>query len=101
MVLSSSVWVVGCGGSRVEDRGGSAGLEFWVLWVFFFFFGCDRCLKEEVGMVELGMAFCYSFDLNKGWIFFLWVLSGGVGGCRGGSGRGWGFYYGSYVGSWW
>ena len=52
-------------------------------------------------MVELGMAFCYSFDLNKGWIFFLWVLSGGVGGCRGGSGRGWGFYYGSYVGSWW
>ena len=38
MALSSSVWVVGCGGSRVEDRGGSAGLEFWVLWVFFFFF---------------------------------------------------------------
>ena len=29
------------------------GLEFWVLW---FFLGCDRCLKEEVGMAELGMA---------------------------------------------
>ena len=45
------VWiVVGCGGSRVEDRGGSVGLEFWVLW-FFFFGCCDRCLKEEVGLV--------------------------------------------------
>ena len=32
--------------------------------------------------------------------FFLWVHGGGVGGCCGGGGRGWGFYYGSYVGSW-
>ena len=30
------------------------GLEFWVLWFFFFFFG-DRCIKEEVNMAELGM----------------------------------------------
>ena len=37
-------------------------------WVFFFFFSflgcCDWCLKE------LGMAFCYWFDLILGWIFF-------------------------------
>ena len=34
-----SVWiVVGCGGSGAKDRGGSVGLEFWVLWFFFFFF---------------------------------------------------------------
>ena len=47
-----SEWiVVGCGGSGAEDRGGSTGLEFWVLWVFFFFFCCDQCLKEEVGLV--------------------------------------------------
>ena len=30
---------------------------------FFFFFCCDWCLKE------LGMAFCYWFDLILGWIF--------------------------------
>ena len=80
MALSSSVWVVGCGGSRAEDRGGSAGLEFWVLWVFFFFFCYDRCLKEEVGMAELGMAFCYSFDLILGCIFFVgsWWWSWGL-----------------------
>ena len=44
---------------------------------FFFFFCSDRCLKEE-----MGMAFCYWFDLILGWIF-LWVHGGGVGGCRG------------------
>ena len=71
---------MGCGGSGVEDRGGSAGLEFWVLWVFFCY---DRCLKEKVvGMAKLGMAFFYWFDLILGWIF-LWVHGGGVGGCRG------------------
>ena len=50
-----------------------------------------------------GFGICYWFDLILGWIFFLWVHGGGVGGCRGGGGggRGWGFYYGSYVGSWW
>ena len=30
--------MVGCGGFGVEDRGGSAGLEFYVMCVFFFFF---------------------------------------------------------------
>ena len=36
-----SMWIVagrgGLCGSGVEDRGGSVGLEFWVLWFFFFF----------------------------------------------------------------
>ena len=27
-----------------------------------------------MGMAELGMAFCYSFDLNLGWIFFCGFL---------------------------
>ena len=32
---------------------------------------------------------CFDFGMD----FFLWVHGGGVGGCRGGGGRGWGFYY--------
>ena len=33
-----SMWIVAsCGGSGAEDCGGSTGLEFWVLWGFFFF----------------------------------------------------------------
>ena len=31
------------------------GLEFWVLWFFFFFFLGDRCIKEEVNMAKFGM----------------------------------------------
>ena len=56
------------------NRGGSSSLSSGL---GFFFFCCDRCLKE------LGMAFCYWFDLILGWIFFLWVHGGGVGGCLG------------------
>ena len=71
--------MAGCGGSGAKDRGGSVGLEFWVLWFFFFFF-FDRCLKEEVGMAKLGMAFCYWFDLILGWILFVgsWWWSWGL-----------------------
>ena len=48
--------------------------------VVFFFFCSDRCLKEEMGMAELGMAFCYWFDLILGWIFFVgsWWWSWGL-----------------------
>ena len=85
-------------GSGATDRGGSASLEFWVLWGFFF--GCyDRCLKEEVGLVwfwfyglpKLGIAvvwFDFDFDFVgcrgcQSWgfpwfglffIFILWVV---------------------------
>ena len=47
---------------------------------FFFFFFFDRCLKEEVGMAKLGMAFCYWFDLILGWILFVgsWWWSWGL-----------------------
>ena len=47
------------------------GLEFWVLW---FFLGCDRCLKEEVGMAELGMAEVGHGSLKSGVAGFCWSL---------------------------
>ena len=76
--------MVGCGGSGAKDCGGLASLEFWILLVFFFFC-CDWCLKEEVGMAKLGMAFCYWFDLILEWIFFFFFLGSWwwSWGCRG------------------
>ena len=57
--FSSSLWIIF--------------FEFWV-GGFFFFGCCDPCLKE------LGMAFCYWFDLILGWIFFVgsWWWSWGL-----------------------
>ena len=50
---------------------------FWVLLgsvcvcVCFFFSYCDRCLKEEVGMAELGMGLIWMMGLE---FWFFWVL---------------------------
>ena len=85
----------GCGksGCGMVDIGYGKG-GFCVNFDFIFIFFCGS---------SFGFRLCYWFDLILGWIFFffLWVHGGGVGGCRVGGGRGWGFYYGLYVGSWW
>ena len=58
-------WWIGCVGCGLVDR--------WV-WsskfcnFFFFFLCCDRCLKEEVGIAEMGRGSLKS-DLGHG----LWV----------------------------
>ena len=57
--------------------------------IFFFFFFVGHLLDSD---------FAIGLILILGWIF-VWVHGGGVGGCYGGSGQG--FYYGSYVDSWW
>ena len=50
----------------------------------FFFFCCDKCLKEEMGMAKVGRGslksvvakFCWSLEIVGVWIQFCWVFVG-------------------------
>ena len=60
----------------------------WVIWVFFFFFCCDQCLKEEVGSGSQRSVWVTARSMFMGFCWWvrcwLWVDGGGFGCVDGG-----------------